>query len=181
MFKKCIGSLLYFFLKKISFHFLLPSKYSLYLEKLRTYSLVLQGAIIGKNTVVRKNVFIAFPKNLKLGDNVTIGFSSRFFNYSMVTVDDDSELGPCLHVQTNDHFYEDIDKPIGKQGAFSKAVKIGKGVHIGANVTILQGVTIEDLCVIASGSVVNKRISQGFLYGGVPAKKLQALTPKKND
>ena len=181
MFKKAIGSLIYFFLKNISFHFLLPPKYSIFFEKLRTYSLVLQGAKIGKNTVVRKNVFIAFPRNLNLGENVTIGFSSRFYNYSMITVDDNSELGPCLHIQTNDHIWEQITKPIGKQGTFSKEVRIGKGVFIGANVTILQGVIIEDLSVIASGSVVNKRIFQGFLYGGVPAKKIKALSPKRND
>ena len=87
----------------------------------------------------------------------------------------------CLHIQTNDHIWNKIDKSIGKQGTFSKSVQIGQGVFIGANVTILQGVTIEDLSVVASGSVVNKRISKGFLYGGVPAKKLKSLSPKKND
>ena len=43
------------------------------------------------------------------------------------------------------------------------------------NVTIIPGVVIEDECVIATGSVVTKRVSKRTLVGGIPAKELKKL------
>ena len=57
----------------------------------------------------------------------------------------------------------------------SNKVKIGKGVWIGANVTILPGVTIGDGCIIAAGAVVNKNCEANSLYAGVPAVKVKTL------
>ncbi|SFI89938.1 transferase hexapeptide (six repeat-containing protein) [Kaistella treverensis] len=56
----------------------------------------------------------------------------------------------------------------------TQPVKIGNHVWIGANVTILKGVTIGDGCVIAAGALVNKDIPPNSLAGGVPAKVLKS-------
>ncbi|MCY1423806.1 Galactoside O-acetyltransferase [compost metagenome] len=52
---------------------------------------------------------------------------------------------------------------------------IGTNVFIGANVTVLKGVTIGDNSVIANGSVVNRDIPANVIAGGVPAKVLGPL------
>ena len=49
-------------------------------------------------------------------------------------------------------------------------------VDIGSNVTILSGVTINDNCVVAAGSVVTKDLMSGAVYGGVPAKKIKEIS-----
>lgn len=49
-------------------------------------------------------------------------------------------------------------------------VKIGNDVWVGANSTILPGVTIGDFSVVAAGSVVTKDVPSGVLVAGVPAE-----------
>lgn len=56
-------------------------------------------------------------------------------------------------------------------------VTIGRNVWIGANATILPGVTIADNCIIAAGAVVNTSLTQpNTLYAGVPAKAIKQLS-----
>ncbi len=173
--KRIIGIIIYTVLKNFSLRFLLPKKYSSFIEELRTYALVLQGSDIRLGTLVRNGVFVAYPSNLVLGKNITIGPYSKFFNYAKVTIGNETEIGPSLHIQTNDHEWSDKSSPLGKQGSYLKEVAIGDGVFIGANVTILKGVTINDLCIVAAGSVVVNDLETGFIYGGVPAKKISKM------
>lgn len=56
-------------------------------------------------------------------------------------------------------------------------VVIGDEVLIGANSTILPGVTIGDGAVVAAGSVVHKDVAPGTFVGGNPLRELQRKTP----
>ena len=58
-------------------------------------------------------------------------------------------------------------------------VKIGNHVWIGANVTILPGVTIGDWAVVAAGAVVTKDVPELTVVGSVPANVLKTL--QKNE
>ena len=173
---RIIGYFVYWILTRVNLRFLLPKKCLFVIDKLRINSLKLQGATLGNNSNVRNDVFIAFPKNFSLGHNVTLGPYARIFNYSDFIVGDNTEIGPGLHIQTNDHVWLNIHDPIGKQGSISNPIKIGCGVFVGANVTILQGVKIADNCAIAAGAVVIKNTVSGYLYGGVPAKQICTLS-----
>jgi acetyltransferase-like isoleucine patch superfamily enzyme len=52
---------------------------------------------------------------------------------------------------------------------------IGKGSWIGAGSIILYGTVIEPLCVVAAGSVVKGHLESGWIYGGIPAKKIKRI------
>ena len=54
-------------------------------------------------------------------------------------------------------------------------IHIGKNVWIGANATILAGVTIGDDTVIAAGAVVTKDVPGNTVAGGVPAKVIKRI------
>lgn len=54
-------------------------------------------------------------------------------------------------------------------------VNIGDGCWIGANVTVLPGVTIGTGCVVAAGAVVHRNCSPNGLYAGVPARRIRDL------
>lgn len=169
---KITGSLIYLSFKRINLRFTIPGKINSFVNRVIVFSLKLQGAKIGVNSVVRNNIFINYPKKLTVGYNTTLGPYSKFFIYSDLIIGDDTEIGPSLHVQTNDHLIHDCKLPLGKQGSDTKKIEIGSGVFIGANVTILKGVKIADLCIIAAGAVVVKDTESGFIYGGVPAAKI---------
>ena len=57
----------------------------------------------------------------------------------------------------------------------SKNVIIASDCYIGANVTILGGVTIGERCIVGSCSLVNKSLEGGYIYAGVPAKKIRKI------
>lgn len=58
---------------------------------------------------------------------------------------------------------------------YTAPVTIGNNVWVGANTTILPGVTIGDFSVVAAGSVVTKDVPSGVLVGGIPAKVIKHL------
>lgn len=47
------------------------------------------------------------------------------------------------------------------------------GIHFGANITILDGVTIKSGCIIGAGAVVTKSTEPNGVYAGVPARKIK--------
>lgn len=54
-------------------------------------------------------------------------------------------------------------------------VSIGNKVWVGANVTILPGISLGDGAIIAAGAVVTKDVAPGTIVGGVPAKFIKEV------
>lgn len=59
-----------------------------------------------------------------------------------------------------------------------KSIKIDEGCWLGANVTVLPGVTIGKGCIVGAGSLVNKSLEENYMYAGVPARKIKYLGDK---
>jgi acetyltransferase-like isoleucine patch superfamily enzyme len=83
--------------------------------------------------------------------------------YQGVTINDDVFIGPHA-VFTNDL------KPRTTSSWNIVETKVEKGVSIGANATIICGVTLEKYCMVGAGSVVTKSIPPHQLVMGNPAK-----------
>ena len=66
-------------------------------------------------------------------------------------------------------------EPEHRADLWLKPIHIGKNVWIGANATILAGVSIGENAVVAAGAVVTKDVQDGVVVGGVPAKIIKAL------
>ncbi|MDQ8737842.1 DapH/DapD/GlmU-related protein [Paenibacillus sp. LHD-38] len=105
----------------------------------------------GDNVYVNAGVGIAANKEILIGDNVKIGPRTSIFD-------------------SNYHRLDSSDK-----GELRKSITIGNNVWIGADCTILPGVTIGDNSVIAAKSTVNKNIPNNVLAGGSPAKVIREL------
>ena len=73
------------------------------------------------------------------------------------------------------HNFQRLDTPIYRQGITKKGILINDEVWIGANVSILDGVTIGEHTVIAAGSVVTKSIPDRVVGAGVPCKVVKTL------
>ena len=131
--------------------------------KIWHFSHILSGSEIGENC--------SFGQNCVVGPNVKIGNGIKVQNnisiYEGVEIEDDVFLGPSM-VFTN------VINPrafIVKKQEFKKTL-LKKGCSIGANATVICGVTIGEYALIGSGAVINKDVKSYALMVGVPAKQI---------
>ena len=123
---------------------------------------VMGTAEIGKNSVLGQNVFVG--NNVKLGNNVKV--QNNVSVYEGVVCEDDVFLGPSM-VFTN------VINPrssVNRKQEFKKTL-VKKGTTIGANATIVCGVTLGEYCFIGAGAVITKSVKPFALMVGVPAKQ----------
>ena len=172
--KKQISFILFSFFNLFYLHFLfrgLGKK----LDILRMKLLKFSGSKIGNNSFIREKTFILNPDNLEIGNNSSIGAKSEIFNSVRIIIGDNVDIGSQFYINTDNHKFDDLTKPISKQGVISKEISIGSDIWIGARVTILSGVKIKDRVVIGAGSLVNKDLDSGYIYAGVPAKRIRKI------
>ena len=117
---------------------------------------VILDAKIGEDTVI--HAFVWIGNNVKIGSRCKI--QAFCFIPDGVTLEDDVFLGPSV-VMTNDK------RP--PSGNWSKTL-IKKGASIGANSTIICGVTIGENAMIGAGSVVTKDVPANEVWFGNPCK-----------
>lgn len=127
------------------------------------FCVILKNARIGKGCNINCNVFI--ENDVIIGNNVTIKPGVQVWDG--VTLEDNVFIGPNVTF-TNDLF------PKSKNTDFilEKTI-IRKGASIGANSTILGGITIGENALIGAGSVVTKDIPANEIWVGNPAKFLK--------
>lgn len=124
------------------------------------YSIILAGAKIGTNCNINAHCFI--ENDVVVGNNVTI--KCGVYLWDGITIEDDVFIGPNATF-TNDKYPRSKVYP----DEFVKTI-IKRGASIGANATILCGVTIGENAMIGAGSVVTKDVPSGELWYGTPAK-----------
>ena len=120
-------------------------------------------AKIGKNCSFGQNVFVG--NNVTIGDNVKV--QNNVSVYDNVHLEDDVFCGPSM-VFTN--VYNPRSAVTRKEEYRDTRVK--KGATIGANATIICGVTLGESCFIGAGAVINKDVKPYALMVGVPAKQI---------
>jgi len=124
------------------------------------FAIVLPGAVIGKNCNINCHTFI--ENDVKVGDRVTI--KSGVFLWDGIDIEDDVFVGPNATF-VNDKYPRSKIYPETFQ-----RTRICKAASIGANATILGGVTIGEHAMVGAGSVVTKDVPAYTLVYGNPAK-----------
>lgn len=122
-----------------------------------------QGAAIGKNCVLGQNVNVgpgvAIGSGVKIQNNVSV--------YQGVTLEDEVFCGPSV-VFTND-LCPRSPYPKGAQAYQNTLVR--QGASIGANATVLCGITIGCWAMVGAGAVVSGNVPDYALMVGVPARQ----------
>ena len=124
------------------------------------FSVVLAGAIIGENCNICAHTLI--ENDVTIGNDVTI--KSGVFIWDGITLEDRVFVGPCV-VFSNDKF------PRSKvySNLYSKTL-IKTGASLGANSTILPGITVGKYAMVGAGAVVTKDVPDHALVVGNPAR-----------
>lgn len=132
-------------------------------SKIWHFSHILNNVIIGKNCSLGQNTMVG--PNVRIGNNCKI--QNNVSIYEGVEIEDDVFLGPSC-VFTN------VINPrsaIERKNQFQKTI-VKKGVTIGANSTIVCGITLNNYCFIGAGAVVTKNIPKYALVVGNPARRI---------
>jgi UDP-2-acetamido-3-amino-2,3-dideoxy-glucuronate N-acetyltransferase len=124
------------------------------------FCVVLPDAKIGNNCNI--NAFVFIENDVIIGNNVTIKSGVQIWDG--IIIEDNVFIGPNVTF-TNDMFPRSKKYP----DKFLKTV-IKKGASIGANSTIIGGITIGKYAMIGAGSVVTKNVGEQELWFGNPAK-----------
>lgn len=120
---------------------------------------ILRDVIIGSNCNICDHCFI--EQKVTIGNNVTI--KSGIYIWEGVTIEDNVFLGPNV-VFTNDV------RPRSKQYTSVEPTLIKEGASVGANSTILAGITLGRYCMTGIGSVITKDVPDHALVYGNPAR-----------
>lgn len=124
---------------------------------------VLGGAVIGERCSLGQNVVVM--NGTRIGNNVKI--QNNVSVYEGVTLEDDVFCGPSM-VFTN------VINPrshISRKNEYRPTL-VQRGASIGANATIICGVTLGEFCFIGAGAVVSKDVLPHALMLGVPARRV---------
>lgn len=111
------------------------------------------GLTTQEKCYINRNCYFDFTGKINFGSNVVVGHGVSFI--------------------TAHHEIGNISCRAGKVKGLS--IVVGDGVWIGANATILPGITIDKGAIIAAGAVVTKNVNSHTIVAGVPAKVIKEL------
>ena len=126
---------------------------------------------IDESVAVLTPLYINYGKHTKIGKNVFINFDCTFLDLGGITIEDNVLIAPKVSLLSEGHPTE----PENRHALIPKPIHIKKNAWIGAGATILQGVTIGENAVVASGAVVSKDVPDNTIVGGIPAKIIKTI------
>ena len=131
--------------------------------KIWHFSHIMKNSRIGRNCVLGQNVNIdsgvVIGNNVKIQNNVTV--------YKKVTLEDDVFCSPSMVFTNVINPRSEIAKSLDEYDE----TLVKRGVTIGANATIVCGITIGEYAFIGAGAVVTKDVPDYALVYGAPAKQ----------
>ena len=130
--------------------------------------------IVGQSPVVTAPFWCDYGKNITIGNNFYSNHNLTILDAADVVIGDNVYIAPNCCISTAGHPIDFEQRNKGLEYAYP--IKIENNVWIGANVTILPGVTIGENVVIGAGSVVKSDIPSNVIAVGVPCKVKREIT-----
>lgn len=154
----------------------MPTKY------LRVFTLKILGASIGKKVNINADIYLHMEtlessfKNLVVGNNVYIGPKVFLDLSGPIIIGDNATISMNCCILTHQDPGETKSRPIAKYYPKKiKSVRISEGAYIGANATLLPGITIGKMSVVGAGAIVVDDVPDSVVVAGVPARIIKTL------
>lgn len=121
------------------------------------FCVVLPGAVIGADCNICANCFL--ENDVVLGDRVTVKCGVQLWDG--IKIEDDVFIGP------NATFCNDRHPKSKNTGFCLEKITVKRGASIGANATILPGVTIGEEAIVGAGAIITKNVPPGTVVKGI--------------
>jgi maltose O-acetyltransferase len=130
-------------------------------------------AQIGNGTQIKSPFTCDYGVHICIGNNGFINYGCVFLDCNLITIGDDAQIGPGVHIYTA---YHPIDTEVRRSGLeAAKAVIIGRNVWLGGASVICPGVTIGENSVIGAGSVVVRDVPPNRVAVGNPCRVVREI------
>lgn len=126
---------------------------------------------VDESVAINLPFYTDFGRHIRLGKNVFINMGVMFTDLGGITLEDNVLIGPRANLISVNHPTE----PNQRQGLVLQPVVIKRNAWIGANATILPGVTVGENAIVAAGAVVSKDVPANTVVAGVPAKVMKTF------
>jgi acetyltransferase-like isoleucine patch superfamily enzyme len=140
-------------------------------EEIRERLSEIIGQQIDESTTIFTPFHTNFGRHIQIGKNVFINHACTLLDLGGITIEDDVLIGPKVSIITENHPVNPNDRKM----LDLKSVIIMRNAWIGANSTILPGVTIGENSVVAAGSVVTKDVPANTVVAGIPARVIKKI------
>ncbi len=130
------------------------------------------GAALDRGVILLSSGDPTSHSKIQIGAHTYINRNTFIDAALLITIGRHSAIGPNCYITDHDHGTE-LGLPPLAQPLVSKPTRIGNRVWLGANVTVLKGVTIGADAVVGAGSVVTKDIPERAIAVGTPARVIR--------
>lgn len=130
---------------------------------------------------VGDNVYFASSVVIKNYHKLSVGCNLSLHEFCYIDAAGGIEIGENVSIAHNcslvsfEHTWNDRTIPIKYNPTILNPIRIGDDVWLGCGVRVLSGTIIENRVIVAAGAVVKGTLESGYLYGGIPARKLKKL------
>ncbi|TGD79463.1 sugar O-acetyltransferase [Hymenobacter wooponensis] len=112
-----------------------------------------------------------FGHNIRVGRNVFVNHACTFMDRGGITLEDNVLIGPKVNLITSNHPTD----PGQRRSTISRPIVVKQGAWLGANVTVMPGITIGENAIVGAGAVVTKDVAANTIVAGVPARVVKHL------
>ena len=139
--------------------------------EVRDYMRQITGSEIDETLRIFTPFHINYGKKTTFGRDCFVNFGCTFLALGGITIEDDVFIGPHCVLATEYH----PETPETRHSLLTKPIVVKRNAWLGANVTVLAGVTIGENAIVAAGSVVTKDVPDNMIVAGSPARVIREI------
>ncbi len=139
--------------------------------EVRDYMRQITGSEIDETLRIFTPFHINYGKKTTFGRDCFVNFGCTFLALGGITIEDDVFIGPHCVLATEYH----PEEPTTRHSLLTKPIVVKRNAWLGANVTVLAGVTIGENAIVAAGSVVTKDVPDNMVVAGSPARVIREI------
>lgn len=140
-------------------------------EEIRGLLGILMNGTFDESSKIFPPIYISYGKHTKIGKNVFINFDCVFLDFGGITIEDNVFIAPKVSLLTEGHPV----KPEDRHSLTVAPIHLKRNSWIGANATVMPGVTIGENSIVAAGAVVTKDVPDNSVAAGIPAKIIRSI------